>query len=143
MTALVIESDGPAIRATNFWQTAQARAGAFYLSINAGAFRLLVPSQHMGVIAEFETAKEVIVSRGPWSQAGGKDSIELLFDEWSDNPFSLHLGPGQFDRLQPARDAGRTCPFTAWALRGGVPAQVYRHDCRYRIVLSLPWLKPW
>jgi hypothetical protein len=75
---LTIENDGQEITATNFWQTEQARRGSFYLSTNAGAFRLLVPEQHKSAIAEFKTAKDVILTRGPYMDQA--NAMEILWD---------------------------------------------------------------
>lgn len=37
-------NDGPRLLRTSYWQTEHAARGYLYLSINAGAFRLLVPA---------------------------------------------------------------------------------------------------
>jgi hypothetical protein len=137
---LTVKNEGPEIASSNFWETDYERRGLFYLSLNAGAFRLLVPSVHDSVIAEFRTAKEIVISRGPWEAQGGRDSIEILFDDGTDDPFSLHLDAQQLDRLPAADDAGKKAIFTAW-LKG--PTCAYVSDCFYRIVPEIPWLKPW
>lgn len=140
--SLMVQNNGQEIVATNFWETEHARRGLFYLSINAGAFRLLVPEAHTSAISEFKTAKDVILSRGPWSQMGNRDAIEILFDDESESPYALHLDARQLDRLPAREDAGRTAVFTAW-LRGaqGAPVCAYRHECYYRVVPRIPWLK--
>ena len=74
---LFIENDGPEILSTNFWQSALARAGTFYLSTNAGAFRLLVPTQHQGSLREMRRAHTCIVSRGPWPAQRLPEALEL------------------------------------------------------------------
>ena len=63
---LFIDNDGPAITRTNYWSTDLARRGTFYLSANAGAFRLLVPPQHQGTLHDMRSAKVCVVSRGPY-----------------------------------------------------------------------------
>jgi hypothetical protein len=78
---LAVENDGQEIRATNYFESEYARRGAFYLSVNAGAFRLLVPPAHESAIEEFRTAKEVVVSRGAWTAQRRKDALEILFDD--------------------------------------------------------------
>ncbi len=78
---LAVENDGQEIRATNYFESEYARRGAFYLSVNAGAFRLLVPPAHESAIEEFRTAKEVVVSRGAWPAQRRKDALEILFDD--------------------------------------------------------------
>lgn len=139
---LQIENDGANIVNTNFWQTEQARRGSFFLSVNAGAFRLLIPDQHKDIIAEFETATDVILSRGPWPDGGQRTALELLFDDGSDDPYSIHLGENQVDRWPLPEDAGRTRIFTAWIWQDGKPHCAYFSDCFYRIAPRLPWLKP-
>ena len=78
-TVLRIENDGPLILSTNFYHTDLARRGLFYLSLNAGAFRLLVPPQHLGAVREMRTARDVVVSRGPMTLEGRAlpDALEL------------------------------------------------------------------
>ena len=49
MDLITIENNGPGILSTNYWGTPHAEKGYCYLSINAGAFRLLGPQlPHLG-----------------------------------------------------------------------------------------------
>lgn len=136
---LTIQNDGPQILETNYFETSLARRGGFYLSINAGAFRLLVPAMNEAAIREFRTAREVIISRGTWQS---KEALELLFDDHTDNPYSIHIGPGQYDRLPLPQDAGKPWEFSAWVKHGQELQQAYKSVCHYRIVKALPYLKP-
>jgi len=138
---LIIENNGQEITESNFWGSEQERAGAFYLSINAGAFRLLLPQQHETILAELETAKEVIITRGPWPDAGQTNAMEILFDDGSDSPFSIHLGANQVDRWPLPEDAGRMFMFSVWVLRNNKPHCASHGDCYYRTAPRLPWLK--
>lgn len=140
--SLLIENDGQEIVATNFWETEMADKGAFYLSTNASAFRLLVPTQHAGEVAEFQSAKDIILTRGPWSNAQQHNAMEILFDDGSDTPYALHLGQAQVDRWPLPEDAGRTLTFTAWILKDGKAHCAYRAECYYRTAPKLPYLKP-
>jgi hypothetical protein len=144
MTDLLrIENHGPLITATNFWESAAEAAGKLYLSINGGAFRLLVPRSQEPAIAEMTTGKEVIISRGPWPQMRLPDGLELLFEDGSDSPYALHLSIESADRLPRAKDAGKEWIFTAWsAPRRGRPHQVLQRPCWYRLVPKIPYLKP-
>src|SRR5574337_2166358 len=81
---LVLINRGQEIRETNYWDSIPARAGYFYLSWNAGAGRLLVPDFHRDLLAEMNSAKYVIVSRGPWPEQGGREGLEVLFEDGSD-----------------------------------------------------------
>ena len=143
MNPLVIENDGADITATNFWQTEMARAGGFYLSINAGAFRLLAPVGSDAVIREMRAAEQIVVTRGRWPEARGEEAMEIMFDDHSNEPFVLTVGPGQFDRLPPAEESGRVCAFTIWTLKDGKPHCAYRGRCGYRVVRNLPCQLPW
>jgi len=139
---LVIKNNDQEITETNFWETDQAKAGAFYLSINAGAFRLLLPQRHESILAELETAKDIIISRGPWPDAAQQEAMEILFDDGSYAPFSIHLGANQVDRWPLPEDAGKTFVFTIWVLRNDKPLRVSIVGCYYRTATRLPWLKP-
>jgi hypothetical protein len=109
MTLLRIENDGPAIISTNYWDSDYASAGAVFLSVNVPAFRLLLPDSQKAAQADMRTASEVIVSRGLWPARGRNDAIELLFDGGSDNPFCLHFGAEQIDRMPLDSDVGKEC----------------------------------
>lgn len=136
---LTIENDGAEIVATNFFQSDLARRGGYYLSTNAGAFRLLVPKILESAIPEFRTAKHVIVSRGPWPEKRQENAIEILFDDRTDEPFSIHLGgAAQVDRYPPRSDAGQWFAFTAWT-EG--PKCAYRTRCYFRFVPRIPCLE--
>ena len=90
MTAfLQIQNNGQLILASNYWNSDYARAGKVYLSVNAGAFRLLLPDLFTSELADMRTALEVFISRGPWPAQRCSDAIELLFDDWTDNPYAL------------------------------------------------------
>jgi hypothetical protein len=53
-----IENNGPEIAATNYYDSPNAGAGYVYLSINAGALRLLVPDSQSQLVDEVKTAFE-------------------------------------------------------------------------------------
>lgn len=61
---IAISNNGPQIIETNFWETDLNAKGKFYLSGNAGAFRLLVPSGYEKIISEMLTANEVVITKG-------------------------------------------------------------------------------
>lgn len=144
MDPLRIKNHGPLVVATNYWGLPAAKAGKFYLSTNAGAFRLLVPRQHESILeADLVPAKEVVISRGPWPQARREDGLEVLFDDGSDNPFALHLSMEAVDRVPTPEDQGREWICTVWtAPRRGKPHLALQRPAWYRIVPRIPWLKP-
>ena len=137
-----IANDGPEIVTTNYWSTEHARKGYVYLSTNAGCLRLLVPEGSLPWLEDMRSAREVIVSRGPWPDADKDDAVELLFDDGTDEPFALHLSLEQADRLPLATDVDTpgTPPrwrFAAWTDQG----KELEFPARYRIVSKIPWLK--
>lgn len=132
----MIGNKGQQIVNTNYWESEYARQGLFYLSWNAGAGRLLIPDDQKSIIREMKTAKMVIVSRGEWQ---GKDALELLFEDHSDNPFVINLVTEQTDRLIPKEQQGGGFVVTVWT-KGGQKA---RFPGKYRVVNTLPYLKGW
>ena len=136
---LVIDNQGPLIGATNYFDTLAAKKGLFYLSWNAGAARLLVPDSQERTLSEMRTGHYVIISRGPWLARSGQGGIELLFEDHTETPYSLHLSVEQTDRLLPAGDEGSEFTVSIWTRRG-MQAQM---PGKYRRVASIPCLEPW
>lgn len=97
-----IKNRGMALEWSDYWDSGLARAGHCFLSWNANAARLLVPDAQKGLLREMRGAREVLISRGPWPDQGGRDGIELLWEDGSEEPFCLHLVAEQCDRLIPA-----------------------------------------
>jgi hypothetical protein len=140
---LRIENHGPLIVASNFWEPPECYEEKFFLSTNAGAFRLLVPRSQEPAVSEMATAREIIVSSGPWPAAGRDDGIELLFDDGTETPFVLHVSVESLDRLPLDADAGREWIFSAWtAPRRRGPHKGLERPAWYRRVPRIPWLKP-
>lgn len=140
--SLFIQNDGPAVASCNWWETEMEQAGLFYVSINAGAFRLFVPRISESVLADMTTARIVVVSRGPWRQSGLADAMEILFDDGSDSPYAIHLQVQAFDRLPLDADARKELQFTVWtAPTDGQPQCAAEFPARYRRVKTLPCLK--
>ncbi len=143
MAILAVQNHGPLIVASNYWTLPAARAGRVLISINAGAFRLLIPASQEPMIADMLTAKEILVTRAPWPEAGLLDAFEVLFDDRTDDPFALHLSPASFDRVPEDADIAIPWLFTAWtAPRRGRPHKALERACWYRRAPSIPWLRP-
>lgn len=134
-----IRNQGQAIKYTTYWESEQAKNGYAYLTWNAGAARLLLPDSIKSALREMKSAKYVIISRGPWAEQGGRDAIELLFEDNSDNPYCIHLVAEQCDRLLPETDQGAGFVVTVWT-RGG---EKLRFPGKYRQVTNIPCLEPW
>ena len=141
---ITIQSSGQEIVSTNYWDTDYAERGFYFLSINAGAFRLLVPDDHKSAVKEWLQATEVIISRGPWPEMDKSDAFEILFEDNTDYPYAIQIGFDQVDRIIPDSDRySHGQPprrkLSVWTRIG----KVLELPCRYRIVKSIPWLKPW
>lgn len=138
---LQVTNNGPEIIETNYFDLEAAAAGKFFVSINAACFRVLVPEVCESTIPDMKTATEAIISRGPWPAERRKDGFEILFDDHTESPFALHLSPESFDRLPAQDDAGRgDLKLSVWVAG---PRKVIELPARYRIVRSIPFLKPW
>ncbi len=129
-----IANNGPRIVETNYFDLPHARAGLFFVSVNAGTFRILVPDNQLSAIAEMRSGPKCVISRGP---LGDSDAIELMFDDGSDSPFALHIDARQVDRLLGYETA--EVVVTAWT-RDGLAATWPGY---YRAVPTLPCLDPW
>ena len=131
-----IENNGPDVIATDYFDSKHAQRGYFYLSTNAGCVRLLVPDNQTNAIPEFKTAECVILSRGPWPEQGKVDGLELLFEDFSNIPYVIHLGVEQCDMLP---DGKGDWTFAVWTRNGK------RFECplKYRKVKEIPCMKAW
>jgi len=125
---------------TNYWDTEYASSGYYYLTINAGAFRLFVPQTRQADLKEFSTAQEVIISIGPWPEQHRDTAIELLFEDRTDTPYILRFGLEQTDRLPDAADQAWQWLFTAWTI--GLE-KVLERPAKLRFVQKIPCMKPW
>ena len=135
---LEIFNNGHTITHTNFWESQIARKGFFFLSINGGAARLLVPENFQS-LQNITSCDYIILTRGLWL---GSPSYELLFEDHSDAPYMLHMTYGSYDRLLPASEAGRDFPLLVYVRGEEHPVIVSRKPARYRFVSQLPWMKP-
>jgi hypothetical protein len=136
---LRVENEFEIIKETNYWDSEYAMRGLFYVSINAGGYRLLVPEKQEFTIKEMVTGKAAIISRGPWTAQGNRDAIEIMFDDASDSPYALHLDAQQFDRLPAASDQGWKGTLLVYTvgLCLALTLPVY-----YRQVKEIPCLQP-
>ena len=153
MQILEIQNDGQAILATNYWNTPAAKAGKFLVSVNAGAFRVLVPDAARDDVArelagwpliDRRVPKGCAVSRGPWPAQGVPDAFEFLWDDGTSQPYALHLAALAFDRVPAPGDVGETFVLSVWVRgRSGIPERIFAGPCRYRTAPALPDLRPW
>jgi len=133
-----IINDGASIQETNYFDMDAAKEGILFFSVNGGCIRLLIPDSQNGLITEIKTGNEVILSRGNLDTANGPASgIEILFDDHTDNPFSITVSLEQFDMVPEPDDRWQFAAYT----RAGAVWQCDR--CMVRMVDTLPCLKPW
>ncbi len=145
---LVIQNDGPVIRATTFWETPLAARGGLFASFNAGACRLLVPSRVPGfnvqdLVEAAGACREVLVSVALRPQEH-RLALELMWEDDSAAPFAVHLGWQQMDRIPSVADDGR--PLTVSVLRrgfSGQPTCVLNQPGRLRVVSRVSYLRTW
>jgi hypothetical protein len=139
---LAISNDGPLITATNYWEHDLERRGLAFVSLNARAFRVLLPRSLEITIPDMATGRLAVVSvpRNPCRYA-----MEIMLDDGSESPYCLHLSAGQIDHLPARKDDGRDdLEFTVWTRpRRGEPHEALRRPAAYRSVTTIPWLKPW
>lgn len=134
---LTISNAGPLIIETNYWSTHQAAEGYYYVSLNSGAFRLLVPNG-CDSLADMRAAKHVVITHGVikklWMNnlKKGDEMLEIMFEDDSDSPFVLYVSVNQLDRLPSSNDVDQWFEFTAWENRRGKPHKVMSKRCFYR-----------
>ena len=102
--SLITINDGPLIRSTTYWQTSQAARGAIYLSVNAGAVRLLFPFSAQHRLAEIRGARSAAIQLADAKAVG---AVHILIETRIGYPFFLSLPVSQIDRSLPASEAGR------------------------------------
>ncbi len=118
--ALLITNNGIEIETTNFWDSALARRGLFFLSWNAGASRLLVPDSQKHQLDEMLTGRKVTIAFGKREEYPDSDGIEVLFDDGTANPFSLILSIEQSDRRLPKKENGLMSTLLVYIREGHV-----------------------
>lgn len=94
---ITVGNDGPRLVSTNYYDTPQAQQGFLYATWNAGALRILLPDNQTHVLPDMQSAKNVVVTRGH-HPAAGRDMLEILFDDDTDEPFAVLLDPHNSDR---------------------------------------------
>lgn len=134
-----IDNESQKILSTNYWESEDALRGMLFLSWNAGAARVLLPDSHVLLLKEMQSGKYVIISRGPWTEQGDREGLELLFEDNSYSPFCLYLLAEQCDRLLPDTDQKSNFSVNVWTREG----EKLRLPGKYRQVESVPSLAPW
>jgi hypothetical protein len=79
---------------TNFFETARANQGMFFLSFSSGVFRLLLPPKCSFIFDDIKTAKDIIITRGNINET---TIGNILFDDLSHNPLVFFLHRSHID----------------------------------------------
>ncbi len=108
-----IANDGQAVVSTSYWSTPHADAGYLYVSINAGAIRVLVPAATAYLLDELPPVGTPCEYR-----QGARICSIILLDDPAD-PHAIEVDAQQVDRRLLASDVGRTVPLL-WYVQGGM-----------------------
>ena len=137
---MVMHNDGKEIHDTDYWETDKAKKGLFELSINAGAFRLLVPENHENLIEEFKTGEYCIISRGPSIfRLTPEIGYELLFEDHTEYPYELWLDSNSVWPHPAKSDSGGKFTLSVWTKGCN---KVLEMDAYFREVDIIPYMKP-
>lgn len=124
MSELVeITNDGPAITRTSYWRTPHARRGLLYLSVNAGALRILVPTPTGHLLADLPAiGTPVELERSAYQDS---ETYRFLWLDDPRNPYAVEIDQRQCDRRLPRAEDGRILPLI-WYTPVGVWGVVER-----------------
>ena len=133
MELLTIGNNSQEIMSTNYFESEYNQHGYFYISINAGCVRLLIPdsaSANQMFIDDITSAKEIILSmlKG-YLREEDKHTVELMFDDHSESP-----------RLPLAEGNNSVMRFISYA-RGLRVIQDTK--CGFRYVNKIPCMAEW
>lgn len=141
MDYIKTENHGQLITGSSYWGSPMHDLGKLWISVNAGAIRVLVPASMRRIIEDMRKSRYVICSRGPWTEHGKPDAVELLFEDLSDEPFAIHVGPESCDAL-PADPSPGQWVVTVWDLKKGRPHKALERVCHWRRSEKIPDLRP-
>lgn len=131
---ITFANSGGEIVQTNYFDTERGIAGMFYLSMNAGVARLLIPDNATHAVQEMLTAKFCVITSGVYR---GQPSVEIMFEDNSSAPFALFM-PAEMCEL---RTRNSKVPFvlSAWKRAG----KVGQWTAFERVGKRLPDQQPW
>ena len=120
---LTIENDGARIAASNFWDSAVARAGYFTLSLAHGTLRLLVPDiAQADVTKMFEGVTQVEIKMLPtaaWAEC--QPCLRLIFAAQRGPTFAFDVGPEALLGSRPGWIDGERLTLAVWTREAGQP----------------------
>lgn len=125
MDPLIIKNKGKEIIETNYFTSPVAMAGKFIISLNAGAFRLLIPPVHAN-----EFRKETMETTRIQIEQLGEVAF-ITFDDGSDAPYMIQMTMNSFVTRPAANDSGKDFMFSGWDDLGGMLVKVLEVPCTY------------
>ncbi len=140
---ITIQNHGPLIERTNYYESDLPAAGKIYCSVNAGAIRLLLPPSRWRDLTEMRGSKYCILSRGPRPMMSLAEAVEIMFEDYSDAPYALHLAPESFDALPAMPEAGREWVLYVYTLKDGRLHKSLERKCHWRRVEKIPCMEAW
>jgi hypothetical protein len=138
MGLITVENDGAVILRSNYWTSDLAEAGKVFVSVNAGAIRVLLPRDRWGDLYAMRSSNYCVLSRGPWPAEGKPEAIEIMWDDKSDAPYCLTLSPESFDMLPAAPAIGRRWICSVWVEQNSTPHKSLERICHWRHVEDMP-----
>lgn len=97
----IVYNKGKEIAFTDYWETELAQDGYFFVAVNAGCLRILVPQMLEKSIEEMRTGKRVLIEP---SAMRPDIAIDFVFDNETNNPFWIAIEKEMIDRkLEPGR----------------------------------------
>jgi hypothetical protein len=139
MNLISIQFAGKDVIETDFFNSSYNLEGLFYMAYNEKCFQLLIPSLHLDKINEMKTGKYAVITIGK-DRLIGKEMIEIMFEDFTDSPYSIHISQEQM----PVRIGGNFNKLK-FELRGYCETgKVFEMDVYVRsgIPYQLPFLKP-
>lgn len=141
---LTIGNNSQEITSTNYWELPYNTRGEFYISINAACVRLLIPEKFdadIDFIDALLSSKQIILSiLKKYLIEENKLAIELMFDDHSQNPYCIHMGAHQIDRLFLNEDNNKITRFISYAKGLRVVNDTH---CGIRHVNKIPCMSEW
>lgn len=133
-----ISNKGPAINASNYWDSPMARAGKYAISTNAGTVRVLVPDNLQQQLADMLRGVSWIEVRALPLAQWPEDGVctQWLFEDFSSSPYLLALSRGAFLDAIPKHREGFTIAF--WTRREGLPHLHAELPCHWVTMPVLP-----
>ena len=110
-TFIEIQNAGAEISSTNYFDTEHAAQGLFYLTANAGEWRLLCPDSQHGTLDEMKTGRRVCIEDSIFRPGV---CVDVVWDDGSPAPFALTMDRKQVDRRLERGD----CALSVWGRDG-------------------------